>query len=166
MTIGELVRNLEAQGFTLREKDRNHIAVKPSGRVTPALTEVLNAMGREILTYLRERKGRPDIGAGWSRVSLRQLDRIIDVEMPWGEVRLVIAPGCRVARELRATDPQPGRVWCSCEVLKLLLAGVQPEEARQIAEARLTFDATFAGIRRGPLPQRQVCLHGERGGRS
>lgn len=67
--------------------------------------------------------------------------------MPWSDVRLVLAPGCRVARELRAQEAKPGRVWCTCEILDLLLSGVAPDDARKIAETRLTFDATLAGVK-------------------
>ena len=86
------------------------------------------------------------LGTDWSRVSLWSLDRILEVEVPWSDIRLLVAPGCRIARELRATDPRPGRVWCVCEVGNLLLSGVIPEDARKIAEAKLTFDAEVSGV--------------------
>jgi hypothetical protein len=70
---------------------------------------------------------------------------VLELAVPWSDVRLLIAPGCRTARELRATDPRPGRVWCACEVLDLLFSGVAPEDARKITEERVTFDATLAG---------------------
>lgn len=68
--------------------------------------------------------------------------------VPWSDLRLVIAPGCRIARELRATEPKPGRVWCVCEVIDLLLSGVKPDDAGEIADTRIAFDATMAGVRR------------------
>ena len=142
MTVSEFVTALEAEGFRIREQDGN-LVINPARRVTSTMKETLTGMGREILVYLQERKSRAD----WSRVSLFQLDRVLEVAIPWSDVRLLIAPGCRIARELRAKDPKPGRVWCVCEVLDLLLSSVTPDDARKVAETRLLMDAKHMGVR-------------------
>ena len=74
-------------------------------------------------------------------MSLPALDRVLEVAVPWADLPLIVAPGCRIARELRDREARPGRVWCVCEALDLLLTGVKPEDARKVAEARLTLDA-------------------------
>ncbi len=93
-----------------------------------------------VLALLREGKARSIAGADWTRVSLSALDRVLEVAVPWADVPLILAPGCRVARELRERDSKPGRVWCVCEALDLLYAGVTPQDARKVGEARLLFD--------------------------
>lgn len=148
MTVGEFVRQLERQGFRLREED-GHLVINPKQRVTPTLKETLTSRGLEIRDYLRERKARPNVGGDWSQLSLFGLDHVLEVVVPWSDIRLVLAPGCRVARELRDQDPHPGRVWCVCELADLLLSGVIPPDARAAVEARLVFDAEHAGAKRG-----------------
>jgi hypothetical protein len=135
-TVADFVGQLEARGVILRERDGG-LAARPARAITPTEREVLAMMKDDILSYLR---GRP-FGAAWDKVSLYKLDKILEVAVPWSDVQLLIAPGCKVAKELRAHDPKPGRIWCTCEILDLLLTNVPPEDARKIAEARLLFDA-------------------------
>lgn len=65
---------------------------------------------------------------------------MLEIAVPWSDVPLILAPGCRIARELRERDSRPGRVWCVCEALDLLLTGVTPQDARKVGEARLLFN--------------------------
>ena len=160
--IADLVHGIETRGGSLRPRQDGGIAVRPKGLVTPTEVEVLTTLREDVIAYLQARRR----GVDWSRVGLYQLDRVLEVAVPWSDVRLILAPGCRIARELRATDPKPGRVWCVCEVSDLLLSGVTPEEARKIAETRLTFDATFEGITKGPGSPEAVGVHDEKEGRS
>ena len=87
------------------------------------------------------------LSVDWDRVSLYRLDKVLEVAVPWADVPLILAPGCRSARELRDRDQKPGRVWCTCEVLDLLLTNVPCEDARKIGEAKLVFGGTVAGVR-------------------
>ena len=142
MTVSDVIQGLEARGARLRLREDGAVAIRPKGVATPTELEVLTTLREDVAAHLR---GRP-FGADWAKVSLWQLDKVLEVAVPWSDVRLLIAPGCRIARELRATDPKPGRVWCSCEILDLLLSGVTPEDARKIAPTRLDFDATIRGV--------------------
>lgn len=134
----------------------------PPATLTPVYREALVSMRPEILDLLRGEA----LGTDWTTVNLWQLDKVLEIAVPWSDVRLVIAPGCRIARELRSSDPKPGRVWCSCEILDLLLSGVTPGDARQIAETRITFDATFGGFRDASIPPPDPTLRGANRGRS
>ena len=156
-----VVAALEARGVKLRV-DGAEIVARPASRVTPEDVAILKHAKSEVVSLLRGR----DLGTDWTRVSLYQLDKVLEIEIPGWEVRMILAPGCRIARELRATDPKPGRVWCVCEVSDLLLSGVTPEDARKIAEARLMFDATLDGITKGPGSPGAVGVHDEKEGRS
>ena len=144
MTAEALVAAAEAAGLQLQPKPDGKLHVVPRDRLTPDLRAALVASKADVLAYLRGRS----LGVEWSRVSLYQLDRVLEVEVPWADYRLVIAPGCRIARELRAQDALPGRVWCVCGVLDLLLSGVTPEDVRKIAETRLVLDAEQLEIRK------------------
>jgi hypothetical protein len=144
VTVHDVIRGLESRGAALRLREDGGIGIRPKGVATPTELEVLTTMREEAAAILR---GRP-FGAAWDKVSLYELDKVLEVAVPWSDVRLVIAPGCRVAAELRGQDPKPGCVWCTCEVLDLLLSGVGPEDARAIAGARLIFDAPLAGLRK------------------
>ena len=141
MTAETLVARIEARGLRLVRRGEI-VAVRPAGQLATDERAAMRRLRPEIVVLLRTRA----IGVDWSCVSLYSLDRVLEVAVPWSDVRLVIAPGCRIARELRASDPQPGRIWCVCQVSDLLLSGVTPEDARKITEARLAFDAHLAGV--------------------
>jgi hypothetical protein len=141
LTAAQVVADLEARGVTVTERG-GFIVLRPPEAVTSADVAILKASKAEVISVLRGRA----IGTDWTTVNLWQLDKVLEVAVPWSDVRLLIAPGCRIARQLRATDPKPGRVWCSCEILDLLLSGVTPEDARKIAATRLDFDATLRGV--------------------
>ncbi len=148
MTAAELIADLEARGAHVRER-AGALAVSPAGVLQDAEREALRAHKAAVLALLRERQARTVAGTDWSRVSLYTLDRVLEVAVPWSDVPLILAPGCRIARELRERDPKPGRVWCVCEVL--LLTGVTPDDARKVAEAKLMFGGAVVGARQlGP----------------
>ena len=143
MTAEALVAVLESRGASLAIRDGN-IIVSPRGVLTADLRQALIARKPDVLAHLRARA----LGTDWSRVSLRTLDQVLEVEVPWSDMPLVIAPGCRIARELRAEGQRPGLVWCVCEVAQLLLCGVTAADVRAIAEARELFDGELIGVRK------------------
>lgn len=143
MTVKELVARVEARGAAVVARG-DAVIVRPRGVLSEVERGAFQTRQGEILAHLRGRV----FGADWTRVGLRALDRILEIEVPGWDLRLVLAPGCRVAREIRETDPKPGRVWCVCEILDLLTSGVSPEDARGVAEARITFDAEHQGVRK------------------
>lgn len=141
MTAGDFVIYMRNRGLCLVLLDGS-LAIETEEGVAPMTEEersTLKALKPQIVTFLN--------GVDWQRVSLYSLDRILEVSVPWSDVALLIAPGCRLARELRAQDPKPGRVWCVCEVLDLLLSGISPEDARRVAGARLALDGAVVGVR-------------------
>ena len=81
----------------------------------------------------------------FSKVDRLRSDETLEVVVPWLGVRLLIAPNCGVARELRAIDPRPGRVLCVCELPDLVPVGLPPEDARKRAAARIAFDDVVVG---------------------
>ncbi len=147
MTPDDLISAAEAAGLHLEPKEGGVLHVAPRERLTPALREALKDRKAEILALLRQRaQEAPPVE--WSRVKLSELDRVLEVAVPWADVPLILAPGCRLARELRAKDRKPGRVWCVCEALDLLLSGVTPEDARKVAQAKLALAGAVVGSRR------------------
>jgi hypothetical protein len=141
MTAADLVEALEGRGVRLAERDRGRLSIRPADRVRP---EELDALRREKAVVLALLRGRA-LGVGWSRIQLNQLNRVLELPIPGWDQSLVIAPGCRVTRELRSQDPKPGRVWCVCEILDLIIMNVPPADARKVAEATLMFDSTITG---------------------
>lgn len=139
MTAGELLAAIEARGVRVAPRGES-LAVAPAGVLQEAERRALRAHKAAVLALLRERQARTVAGADWSRVSLWQLRDVLEIAVPWADVPLILAPGCRIARELRERDSKPGRVWCVCEALDLLLTGVTPHEAQKVGEARLLFD--------------------------
>lgn len=121
MSASALVADLEARGVVLAEK-AGRLSVRPMARVTAGELAALRSTKPDVLRMLRART----LGTEWSRVPLSSLDRILEVMAPWSEINILLVPGCRIARDLRALDPKPGRVWCTCEVLDLLLSNVRP----------------------------------------
>ena len=141
MNADTLVADLEARGVHLAEK-AGRLSVRPTDRVAAEEFAALRASKPDILRLLRART----LGTEWSRVPLSALDRILEVMVPWSEINILLVPGCRIARDLRARDPKPGRIWCTCEILDLLLSNVPPDDSRKIAEAKLLLKGTLAGV--------------------
>jgi hypothetical protein len=144
VSAAELVALAEKAGLLLEPREGGVLHVAPRERLTPALREALAAMKSEVLAVLRGRS----LGVDWTRIRLHDLDRVLELAVPWADVPLILAPGCRIARALRESDPRPGRVWCTCEILDLLLTGIGPEDARRIAEAKLMLNGNVGGARR------------------
>jgi hypothetical protein len=151
VTAHELLAAARAAGLRLEARPGDVLHVAPRHRLTPDLREALRAQKAAVLDAIRELQARTLAGVDWSRVSLIALDRVLEVAVPWSDVALIVAPGCRIARELREREPRPGRVWCACEALDLLLSRATPEDARRIADARLTFDGEAIRV----VPERQ-----------
>jgi hypothetical protein len=142
VTPALLVESLERRGLRLKV-DGTDLVVKPQAGVTPQDIQTLKAMKPGVIAYLRGR----DLGVDWSTVALAKLDRVLELEVPGWDAHLILAPGCRIARELRAEEPKPGRVWCVCEVLDLLLMNVPPDDARRVAEVKFMLGSALEGTR-------------------
>jgi hypothetical protein len=144
VTASALVAALEARGLRLELEGSRIVVERVDGALHVTKEEIgaIRSMESSVIAFLRGRT----LGVDWSRLSLYQLDRVLEIAVPWFDLPLILAPGCRLARELRARDPNPGRVRCVCEVLDLLLSGVTVEDARKMGEARLTFGGALAGV--------------------
>jgi hypothetical protein len=143
VTAQELLDTLRARGVRLRVKGDRLAYEAPPATLTPGYRNALVTMKPEILEILRA-----EPTTDWTRVSLWDLDKVLELAVPWSDVRLLIAPGCRVARKLRASDPRPGRVWCLCEVADILLSGVRPADAQKIGVTKIAFDAVLTESRK------------------
>jgi hypothetical protein len=142
VTAGELAAALGARGLRLHDDDGQLVAVSPRSKLTDDDREALRAHKAALLALVRSRTAQV------VQVNLWSLDRILEVAVPWSDARLLIAPGCRIARQLRAIDPTPGRVWCVCELADLVLSGVTEDGGRKTGETRITFDAVMTEIRK------------------
>jgi hypothetical protein len=83
-----------------------------------------------------------------TKLSMGKLTKVLELAVPWCAQSVFIAPGCHIARRLAEVHGR-GRVWCTCEVLDMLLSHVSPDEARKIAEAKLTFDGAVSCLPQG-----------------
>lgn len=152
MTPAALVDALAARGATITAREDGALVITPRGVLQDADREALRAQKAAVVSLLRERQARTVSGVDWSRVSLYELDRVLEIGVPWADVPLILTPACRIAAELRSREPRPGRVWCVCEVIDLLLTGVRPEDARKVAEANLAFGGAAIGARQERRP--------------
>lgn len=145
-----LVDDLARKGVKLWSQPDGRLGFEAPGGLIPADREALLAHKPAVLALLKERQAR--LLADVVKVKLRDLTRIIEIAVDWCDIPILIAPGCRVAKDLRAADPKPGRVWCVCEVLDLLLTSVPPEDAQRIGQAKLALDGAVVGARRLAAP--------------
>ena len=142
MNAVKLLYELEARGVRVREQE-GAVVIAPANLVSAAELKALRTLKPLVLAYLRGRA----LGTGWARVSLWQLDRVLEIAVPWVDVPIILAPGCRIADNLRARESLPGRVWCVCEVLDLLLSGITPEDARRVGDTKMVFGGTCQSVR-------------------
>lgn len=147
-TPAALLQALEARGASITARADGALLIEPKGILQDVERQLLRLHKAAVVSLLQEREARTIPGVDWSRVSLHQLDSVLEIATPWSDLPLILAPGCRVAAELRARDQLPSRVWCVCELLDLLLVGVTPEDARRVGEAKLLIDGTVRGARR------------------
>jgi len=138
VTALELLRDLEARGVQLHLKPGDRFAyVAPEGALAESDLSALREHKGQVLGLLRARaEGTFEGVAG---TSLWALDRVVEVEVPWHNETLFFSPGPGRTQQLEDEGISRGRVWCTCELLDLLLTGVTPEDARAIAEAKLAF---------------------------
>jgi hypothetical protein len=132
-----LLAGVEARGVRVSHRG-DSLVVRPAGVLKAEERAALAAAKPEILRLLQARA----LGTDWRRIGLWSLRDVLEIRVPWADETLILAPGCRVARELRAVDPHPGRIWCVCEITDLLLTHVPPRDAQAIGQARLIFSAT------------------------
>ena len=142
MNAGEIVAEVEARGVRLQPRD-NAIAVMPGGVLEDAEREALRAHKAAVLAFLQERTEQQVQEVALK--SLWSLDRTLEIAVPWWPETLFLVPGPGVARQLAAEGISPGRIWTTAEALDLLLTGVSPDDARCIAETKLTMAGTVVG---------------------
>jgi hypothetical protein len=98
---------------------------------------------------------RPDL-AEVARVlglPLPQLDRLVEVRVPWLPVTLWFVPGESEAEGLLADSVSRGRIWTAGELLDLLaVPGITKAAARHVALAKLEVDGEVTRIVRRPAP--------------
>jgi hypothetical protein len=158
MTPTDLLRTLESRGARFWSEGGRISWEAPRGVLEPADLEALRRSKPSLLSLLRKRQAaqgeayKASVDLDIERVTLGALDRILEIAVPWSDFRLLLVPGCRLARELRKRDAKPGRVWCTCEVLDLLLSGVSPEDARKVGLTKLDFGGQVTRIS-GPHAQ-------------
>jgi hypothetical protein len=142
VNAADFVDRLRERGLYVQLDDDRLLLELEDGcpRPTDEERRLLKDLTPQLVAHLR--------GVDWSQVSLYALDRVLEIAVPWSDVPLVLAPGCRIAGVLREHDPLPGRVWCVCEVCDLLLKGMGKEDARKIAETKLAFGGVLVGVRR------------------
>ena len=130
MQVDQLVRQLAAKGIDVVLLGGDVVLeVEGEARPTPEEKEMVREQREALRTYVL-RRDLPPI----ARVRLDQLDRVLEVAVPWADYRLLITPGCAAARQLREVDAMPGRIWCVCEVLNMMLTGATRDHARMVAE--------------------------------
>lgn len=82
---------------------------------------------------------------------LDQLDRVLEIRVPWLPVSLWFVPDERAVEGLLGDGVTRGRIWTAAELQDLLsLPRVTPATARTLAEAKLAMDGDVVTVRTPP----------------
>lgn len=149
MTAAEVLSGFRRRGVKLWPAGDRLRYAAPEGLLTAADLAALAEVKMAVLELLKDEL------AALPAVRLGALNRVLEVAVPWAELPLLFVPGCRLAERLRATEARPGRVWCTCELRELLLTGLEPLEARLVAEAKVALDGRVAAVARGSEASQQ-----------
>ena len=124
------------------------IAEAPAGVVRDREREALRAHKASVLSILRKRRARAaqDL-EGLAGRPLYRLTNVLEVAVPWTSETLFIVPGPAHAAQLDAEGITRGRMWDTAELLDLVLTSVTPEDARSIAESKLTLRGAVMAAR-------------------
>lgn len=142
MTASEVLSGLRRRGVKLWPAGQRLRYAAPEGLLTAADLAALAEAKAAVLELLEAEL------ATLPALRLAALDRVLEVAVPWAELPLLFVPSCRVAERLRASEASPGRVWCTCELRELLLTGLEPAEARAVAEAKAVLDGRLVAAAR------------------
>jgi hypothetical protein len=157
VTAAALVSTLHARGVTLKPRG-DHLVARPVSRMTTDEVEALRRHKVEILELLRRETERPDPVevARLLDLPISQLDRMVEVRVPWLPLTLWLVPSLRAAELLVQEGLSRGRIWTATELLNLLaVPGITTADARRLAEAKLEFDGEITGVR--PVPEDLPC---------
>jgi hypothetical protein len=128
----------------------HRLIARPVSRLTPNEQEALRQHKAEIMTLL-ERSPVPPDPLEVARIlglQISQLDRMVEIRVPWLPVTLWFVPGPAEVEILVAEGVTPGRIWTSLELLQALaIPDITTAGVRRLAEAKLEFKAEITGIR-------------------
>ena len=145
--VAELVGTLRTRGVTLRP-DGDLLRIRPASMVSPDEKAALRVHKAEVLALLR-----PD-PAEVARVlglPLAQLDRALEVRVPWWPDGLWFVPTVADAEALCAEGITRGRIWTVGDLQDWLsIPGMTKAGARTLALAKLEFDGVITDVRRPP----------------
>jgi len=145
MTAVALVADLQARGVTLEPRG-DRLAVRPVSRLTREEIEALRRHKAEVLALLRG--PAPAEVARVLGLPLNQLDRVLEVRVPWLPVTLWFCPAEADATGLMTEGVSRGRIWTAAELLDLLgIPSITKAGVRTLAVAKLEFDGDVVEVR-------------------
>jgi hypothetical protein len=139
VTAAQAVAEARRHGCRLKLEDGRPVLYGRPGSLPEPILDTLKA-NRESVAALLATEEPPAPLPEVARVSLYQLDKVLEIVVPWSDQTLFLAPGCRVARQLAERYGQ-NHVRCVCAVLDFFLRG----DAPAILEAARLFDGRIDG---------------------
>jgi TubC N-terminal docking domain len=142
--VAGLVGTLRDRGVTLKP-DGDLLRIRPASMVSPDEKAALRVHKAEVLALLRSDPAEVVRVLG---LPLDQLDRILEVRVPWWPDGLWFVPTEADAEMLCGEGITRGRVWTARELQDLLTITVLTKTAvRTVAEAKLAMDGDVAAVR-------------------
>jgi hypothetical protein len=105
------------------------------------------AVYRDILRRLGIEPPVPTEVARVLALPLTELDRVIEVRVPWWPLTLWFVPGEADVQALLGEGVTRGRIWTATELADLLTLGVPPAAAQTVAVVRAEFDGAITEVR-------------------
>jgi hypothetical protein len=144
MPAALLVADLQARGVTLEPRG-DRLAVRPVDRVTSGELEALKRHKPEVLALLRRADSEVARVLG---LRLPQLDRLLEVRVPWLAVSLWFVPDPSAAEVLVGEGVSRGRIWTSSELIDLIgIPNITTASARRLAETKAAIDGEITAVR-------------------
>jgi hypothetical protein len=144
-----MIADLRARGVSL-ERRGDRLIARPVSRLTLNEQEILRQHKAEIMTLLK-RSPVPLDPLEVARIlglQIPQLDRMVEIRVPWLPVTLWFVPGPAEVEILVAEGVTRGRIWTSLELLQALaIPDITTAGVRRLAEAKLEFNGEITRIR-------------------
>jgi hypothetical protein len=141
--VAELVGTLRTRGVILRP-DGDLLRIRPASMVSSDEKAALRVHKAEVLALLRL---DPEVGRVLG-LPLDQLDRVLEIRVPWWPDPLWFVPAEADAEILVHEGISRGRIWTAGELRDLLsIPGITKASARRVAEAKLAMDGDVTVVR-------------------
>jgi hypothetical protein len=134
VSAASVVRRLRASGWSLSLADGHVVLLSPRGlpphEINAGIAFVRDAHD-EVASVLRAE------AAAIACIRIPDLDRVVEVRVPWSATSHYFVPGDEETARLIAEGVPREHIWSSSELAALLDAGARPNDLQAIAEVRI-----------------------------